>query len=70
MLKGCALFHPAWLLQTILLWPLAPLVLHRLTFFAMMEDTPLEQIKVRATIHMFHVQSRQFCLIAPPGLVF
>jgi len=50
MLKGCTIFHPAWLLQMTFLWPLAPLVLHRLTFFAMMEHTQLEQIKVRATI--------------------
>jgi len=51
MLKSYAIFYPAWLLQTTLLWPVAPFVLHRLTFLAMMEHTPLEQIKVRAAIH-------------------
>ena len=27
MLRGCAIFHAAWLLQTVLLSPLTPLVL-------------------------------------------
>jgi hypothetical protein len=51
MLKGCAIFYASWFLQTILLLPLTPLIFGLLTFFAMMEYTPLEQIQVRATIH-------------------
>ena len=51
MLTSYVFFHPAWLLQTTLLWSLAPFVLHRLTFFAMMEHTALEQLKVRSAIH-------------------
>jgi hypothetical protein len=51
MLRGCAIFHPAWLLETILLSSLTPLVVGLLTFYAMVEHAEVEQIKGRATIH-------------------
>ena len=51
MLRGCAIFHPAWLLETILLSSLTPLVVGLLTFCAMVEHAELKQVKVRATIH-------------------
>lgn len=68
MLKSCAIFHPAWLLQTILLWPLAPLVLHRLTFFAMMKHTQVEQIKVQS--HAQGSQPAELCGAATHGAQF
>jgi hypothetical protein len=51
MSKSYAIFHPAWLLQTTLLLSLTPLVFGLLAFFAMVEYTELEQVKVRPTIH-------------------
>ena len=51
MLRASVVFHHARCLQMISLLCLLPLVLSVQTLLVVMEDTQVEQIKVRATVH-------------------